>query len=144
MTNLIQTAGILTDATASSREEAVALCGSLLLQLGAVAEPYLDAMWERELIFSSYVGREVAMPHGTDASRKYVTKTQVVMVRLHQPIDWDGEEVKLCFGIAATGDQHGGILANLAEILMDDEKYAALLNEPSKEKIIELLNTESE
>lgn len=144
MTNLIQTAGILTDATASSREEAVALCGSLLLQLGAVAEPYLDAMWERELIFSSYVGREVAMPHGTDASRKYVTKTQVVMVRLRQPIDWDGEEVKLCFGIAATGDQHGGILANLAEILMDDEKYAALLNEPSKEKIIELLNTESE
>ena len=144
MNNLIQPAGILLDATASSREEAVALCGKLLIQLGAVSEEYAAAMWERELIFSSYVGREVAIPHGTDESRKFVISTQIVMVRLSKPLDWDGEEVKLCFGIAANGDQHGGILGNLADILLDDERYEVLLAESSKEKLIKVLNTESE
>ena len=144
MNNLIQPAGILLDATASSREEAVALCGKLLIQLGAVSKEYAAAMWERELIFSSYVGREVAIPHGTDESRKFVISTQIVMVRLSKPLDWDGEEVKLCFGIAANGDQHGGILGNLADILLDDERYEVLLAESSKEKLIKVLNTESE
>ena len=144
MNNLIQPAGILLGATASSREEAVALCAKLLLQLGAITEAYAAAMWQRELIFSSYVGREVAIPHGTDEARKYVLATQIVMVRLAEPIDWDGEEVKICFGIASNGDEHGGILANLADILMDDERYFQLLSSNSTEQIVELLNTESE
>lgn len=144
MTNVIQPAGILLGAAASSREEAVALCGQILLNLGVVSQEYMAAMWERELVFSSYVGREVAIPHGTDASRIYVKQTQVVMVRLLNPIDWDGEQVKLCFGIAASGDQHGGILANLADILLDDEKYQVLLTETDPEKIVDLLESEKE
>ena len=72
MTNLVQPAGILLDVTASSREEAVTLCGETLEKLGCVSSEYVAAMWEREQLFSSYVGREVAIPHGTDASRVFV------------------------------------------------------------------------
>lgn len=144
MTNLVQQAGILLDVTASSREEAVTLCGQTLEQLGCVSSEYVAAMWERELIFSSYVGREVAIPHGTDASRVYVKQAQVVMVRLQDAIDWDGDEVKLCFGIASTGDEHGAILGNVAELLMDDESYEQLLSSTDKTEILQLLNKESE
>jgi len=51
MANLLQLAGIALDAMASSREEAIALCGAKLVELGAVSPEYADAMWEREKIF---------------------------------------------------------------------------------------------
>ena len=66
MTDLIQRAGIRLDATASSPEEAVALCGQVLVGLGAVTQQYADAMWEREQKFSSAIGLGFAIPHGTD------------------------------------------------------------------------------
>jgi mannitol/fructose-specific phosphotransferase system IIA component len=144
MTNLVQSAGILLGVTASSREEAVTLCGTTLLDLGVISPEYVPAMWEREQIFSSYVGREVAIPHGTDEARKFVKQAQVVMLRFSNPIDWDGEQVLLCFGIAASGDEHGGILGNIADILLDDASYQKLLDETDVNKILELLNTESE
>lgn len=144
MTNLVQAAGILLGVAASSREEAVTLCGQTLEKLGCVSSEYIDAMWEREQIFSSYVGREVAIPHGTDASRVFVKHAQVVMVRFTSPVDWDGEEVKLCFGIASAGDEHGAILGNVAELLMDDESYERLLTSTDLNEVLALLNKESD
>lgn len=139
--SLIQASGIRIAAAASSREEAVALCGQTLLELGAVSEEYVPAMWEREQIISSFMGEGVAMPHGTDEARKYVKFDQLVFLRFVEPIDWDGESVSACIGIAANGDQHGQILGNLAEVLLDDEKRAELFSTDSVERILELLET---
>lgn len=140
MTNFLQLAGIRLGATASSREEAVRLCGELLHTLGAVQEQYVDAMWERENIISSYMGEGVALPHGTDASRQYVNFAQLVFVRFAEPVSWDGELVKLCIGIAAKGDEHGGLLGNLAEKLLDEESYKTLLETTSTTALLELIN----
>lgn len=140
MTNFLQLAGIRLGATASSREEAVRLCGTLLHTLGAVREPYIDAMWEREQIISSYMGEAVAIPHGTDASREYVNFAQLVFVRFAEPIDWDGDQVKLCIGIAAKGDEHGELLGNLAEKLLDEDSYSKLLNSTSTTDLLKLVN----
>ena len=142
MTNLVQPAGILLGVAASSREEAVTLCGKALLKLDCISSEYIDAMWEREQIFSSFVGREVAIPHGTDESRKFVKNTQVVMVRFTEPIDWDGDNVELCFGIASNGDEHGGILGNIADLVIDDETYEILLKSRDKDELLNLLNRE--
>ncbi len=138
---LIQASGIRIAAAASSREEAVALCGQTLLELGAVSEEYIQAMWEREQIISSYMGEGVAMPHGTDESRKFVKFDQLVFLRFAEEIDWDGVPVRACIGIAANGDQHGRILGNLAEVLIDDEKRLELFSTQSVERILELLET---
>jgi mannitol PTS system EIIA component len=140
MTNFLQLAGIRLGATASSREEAVRLCGELLQGLGAVESGYIDAMWERENIISSYMGEGVALPHGTDASRKYVNFAQLVFVRFSEPVDWDGEEVKLCIGIAAKGDEHGELLGNLAEKLLDPRSYKSLMESTSTTELLELIN----
>ncbi len=140
MTNFLQLAGIRLGATASSREEAVRLCGELLQGLGAVESGYIDAMWERENIISSYMGEGVALPHGTDASRKYVNFAQLVFVRFSEPVDWDGEEVKLCIGIAAKGDEHGELLGNLAEKLLDPSSYQSLMESTSTTELLELIN----
>jgi mannitol/fructose-specific phosphotransferase system IIA component len=139
--HLIQASGIRIAAAASSREEAVALCGKTLLELGAVSEEYVPAMWEREQIISSYMGEGVAMPHGTDEARAFVKFDQLVFLRFVNDIDWDGVPVRACIGIAANGDQHGQILGNLAEVLIDDDKRAELFSTDSVERILELLET---
>lgn len=141
---LIQAAGIRIDAAASSREEAVALCGKTLLELGAVSEEYVPAMWEREQIMSSFMGEGVAMPHGTDEARKFVKFDQLVFIRFANEIDWDGVPVRACIGIAANGDAHGQILGNLAEVLIDDEKREELFATDSVERILSLLETTEE
>ena len=57
MTSAILTArGIRLGCTATSREEAVHLCGELLNEIGAVERPYIAAMWERENLMSSFIG----------------------------------------------------------------------------------------
>jgi mannitol/fructose-specific phosphotransferase system IIA component len=140
MSNLLVLAGIRLDATASSQEEAVRLCGSALQELGAVTLEYLDAMVEREKIVSSYMGEGVALPHGTDESRKYVNFTQLVFVRFANAVDWEGEKVKLCIGIAAKGDEHGELLGNLADKLLNESSYSTLMNSVSEQEILDLLN----
>jgi mannitol/fructose-specific phosphotransferase system IIA component len=141
---LIQAAGIRIAATAFSREEAVALCGQTLLELGAVSVEYVPAMWEREQIMSSFMGESVAMPHGTDASRQYVLFDQLVFLRFENPIDWDGNNVQACIGIAANGDSHGDILGNLANVLIDDNKREELFSTTSVERILQLLQESEE
>ena len=143
MPNLLTQAGIHFGATASSKGEAVALCGAQFINLGAATQEYADAMWEREQIASSYLGNAVAMPHGTDESRKYVNFGQIVFIRFAEPFVWDEEEVKLCIGIAAQGDEHVEIIGNLAEALLDDEKFEVLLNTTDKLQVLEILNPAS-
>jgi mannitol/fructose-specific phosphotransferase system IIA component len=143
MPNLLTQAGIHFGATASSKEEAVALCGAQFVNLGAASQEYADAMWEREKIASSYLGNAVAMPHGTNESRKYVNFGQIVFIRFAAPFIWDDEEVKLCIGIAAQGDEHVDIIGNLAEALLDDEKFEILLSTTDRSQVLEILNPSS-
>lgn len=140
MTELLQLAGIRLGATASSREEAVRLTGEILLSLGAVESEYVNAMWERENIVSSYMGEGVALPHGTDASRKFVNFAQVVMVRFLEPVEWEGEAVKLCIGIAAKGEEHGELLGDLAETLLDPDSFQILMESQSTQELLDLIN----
>jgi len=140
MPPLLVKSGIHFGATASSKEEAVALCGQALVQLGAATSEYAAAMWEREQIASSYLGNYVAMPHGTDESRKFVQFGQIVFLRFAKPFIWDDEEVKLCIGIAAQGDEHVEIIGNLADALLDEAKFEQLLSTTVHEEVLKILN----
>ena len=139
MADLLQLAGITLDATASSREEAVALCGKMLVELGAVSAEYADAMWEREQVFPSEMGEGFAIPHGTDESRAFVNFDQLVFLRLREEITWVNEPVSVCVGIASAGDGHVEILGNLADILMDDDAAHVLRTSTNPEEIRDLI-----
>ena len=139
MANLLQLAGIALDATASSREEAVALCGKMLVELDAVSAEYADAMWEREQVFPSEMGEGFAIPHGTDESRAFVNFDQLVFLRLREEITWVNEPVSVCVGIASAGDGHVEILGNLADILMDDDAAHILRTSTNPEEIRDLI-----
>jgi PTS system mannitol-specific IIA component len=140
MPPLLVKSGIHFGATASSKEEAVALCGQALVSLGAATNEYAAAMWEREQIASSYLGNFVAMPHGTDESRKFVNFGQIVFLRFAHPFMWDDEEVKLCIGIAAQGYEHVEIIGNLADALLDEEKFEKLLSTNEHDDVLKILS----
>ena len=131
--------GIHLGVSASDRESAVRMAGASLLALGAIDAPYVDAMWERELIMSSYVGEALAIPHGTDASRRYVHHAQLTVLRFDEPIDWDGEPVRMAVGIASAGDEHVEVLGALAQALLDDELRAVLFTSTDVNEIAALL-----
>jgi len=140
MPSLLSKSGIHFGATASSKMEAVALCGAALQSIGAASKEYADAMWVREQIASSYLGNAVAMPHGTDESRKFVHFGQIVFLRFAQPFIWDDEEVRICIGIAAQGDEHVDIIGNLADALLDEEKFHTLLTTDNSDQVLAILN----
>jgi len=145
MTNqVLSVAGIELDATASSKEEAVALCADKLISLNAVKPEYKAAMWERENIISSYVGQFIAIPHGTNESRQIVNFDQIVFIRFNSDIPWGDGPVRICCGIASKNDQHIEILGNLAQSLMVPNAIDTLLETKDKQQIIDLLTAKDE
>ena len=139
MTDLIVLDGISLDAAASSKEEAVALSGKLLVELGAVSQEYADAMWEREQKFSSAIGLGFAIPHGTDESRVHVKFDQLVFLRLAEEIHWGDEMVKCVLGIASQGDGHVEILGNFAELVQDDKSLEMLVSSGTDVQVRDLI-----
>ncbi|NUT39333.1 MAG: PTS sugar transporter subunit IIA [Thermoactinospora sp.] len=137
MREVLQARAVRLGERAATREEAITRCGQVLVEIGAVAQPYVAAMLERERSISTYVGEGVAIPHGT--SKEHVTRDAICVLRFPDGIDWDGEHVVVCVGIAARGDGHVALLAELAEILLDPERARALREATDVEAVMKEL-----
>src|SRR6266567_2133792 len=120
-------------------DPAVRRCGEVLVGTGAVDPAYVEAMLERERSISTYVGEGVAIPHGTLASKDAVRRDALSFVRFPETVDWGGEQVTICIGIAAQGDGHIGILAALAEILLEPGRAEALRAADDPNEVLRLL-----
>lgn len=125
---------------ANDKWDALRQSGALLEELGAVDEGYADAILERESQISTYMGEGVSIPHGTDAARALVRRTALGFLQYPDGVDWEGETVYLCIPIAASGDEHVGVLSALAEVLVDGDSAAVLRQATDAETVLALLN----
>jgi PTS system mannitol-specific IIA component len=141
---LLSPASIRLGAAADDWEAAVREVGSVLVESGAVTDRYVDLMLERERSVSTFVGEGVAIPHGTLAGRELVLRDALCFVQYPAGVDWHGEDVRLCIGIAARGEGHVPILAQLAELLMEPERADALRTAASPAAVFALLTPEDE
>jgi PTS system mannitol-specific IIA component len=141
LTALLAESSIRLDQPAASRDEAIRATGQALVEAGAIDEGYIDAMFERENSVSTYVGEGVAIPHGTLAGKDSVKND---VLRFPTPVDWDGNEVSVTVGIAAKGNGHIAILSQLASILMDPDKAAALRGATTSDEVYELLQSDED
>jgi PTS system mannitol-specific IIA component len=144
LTELLAEASINLDASADSRDEAIRLAGAGLLAVGAIDEAYVDAMIDRENSVSTFMGEGVAIPHGTLAAKDSVRKDALSMVRFPGGVDWDGNDVRIAFGIAARGNGHIALLSQLATVLMDPDKAAALRAAESVDDVYALLRPDED
>ena len=135
-------------ATAVDKADAIRQAGELLVQGGCVEPGYVDGMLAREETMSTYLGEGVAIPHGQFENREQILQTGISVLQIPDGIEWeDGEKAHLIIGIAASADEHVGVLANLAEAIEDEEithklitttDPSVILNELGKEPTEEL------
>ena len=144
LTELLAEASITLDASATSRDDAIRQAGAGLLAVGAIDEAYVDAMIDRENSVSTFMGEGVAIPHGTLGAKDSVKADALSLVKFPNGVDWDGNEVTLAFGIAAKGNGHIALLSQLATVLMDPDKAAALREATTVEQVYALLESEDE
>jgi PTS system mannitol-specific IIA component len=144
LTELLAPASIRLDATAADRDDAIRQTGAALVEAGAVDASYVDAMLERENSVSTFVGEGVAIPHGTLAGKDAVKDDAIVVLRFPDGVDWDGNPVSVAVGIAAKGNGHIALLSQLATVLLDPDKAAALRGATTPEQVYELLASDED
>ena len=144
ITVLLAEQSINFNAVAEDRDDAIRQAGEALLAVGAVEASYIDAMFERENSVSTFMGEGVAIPHGTLAGKDAVKADALVLLRFPEGIDWDGNDVRLVFGIAARGNGHIALLSQLATVLLEPEKAEALRNATTTEQVYAFLESEDD
>jgi len=117
--NVLAADSIRLHGTATTRDEAIAEVGELLVSTGSVTTDYVTAMFARESSVSTYMGNLLAIPHGTNESKDEVHRSAVAVVRYDHDIDWDGHPVRFVIGIAGKGDSHLEVLGAIALVFSD-------------------------
>ena len=113
---------------AQSKEQVIREVGQMLADSGYVDPSYVDAMIEREKTVSTFMGNGLALPHGVEAAKREVKSSGIAVMTFSQGIDWDGNEVHMVIGIAGVGEEHMDILANIADIMMDEASSENLIS----------------
>ena len=126
MTDVLTPGAVLVGASAADRDAAIELVGKILVRDGRVTADYIDEMREREQIVSTYLGNGIALPHGTNEARTAVLQTGLAVAQFPQGVPWGDERAFIVVGLAATSEEHVGVLSRLAMILDDEELCSQL------------------
>ena len=130
---------------AGNKEEAIRQIAAALAQAGNVAGGYVDGMLAREQQTSTFLGNGIAIPHGTTDTRDQVLKTGVQVFQFPQGVTWgEGQVAYVSIGIAASSDEHLGLLRQLTHVLSDDSVAAQLKSAITAEELRALLMGEKQ
>ena len=125
---------------------AIKMAGRLLFESGYVEEEYMDAMIKREDDLSTYIGKGVAIPHGVGEAKKNIKKTGMVVLQFPEGVMFEDDLAYLVIGIAGVGNEHLGILSNIAVAIEgeDDNITNILKSTEDVEYIYNLFTVKSE
>lgn len=104
-----------------TQENVIRQVGQMLVDSGYVDQPYVDAMLEREKTCSTYMGNELALPHGVEAAKQEVKASGIAVMIFPEGTEWGEEKAKIVIGIAGVGEEHLAILGTIADKIMDEE-----------------------
>jgi PTS system mannitol-specific IIA component len=90
-----------------------------------------------------YIGNGVALPHGTEASRRYVKRTGLAIVQVPGGVDFGkGNVARLLVAVAALGEEHIDLLTEIAQICVDDEMLDRLINAATASELLSVIAPE--
>ncbi|MDF2907235.1 MAG: sugar transporter subunit [Herbinix sp.] len=125
---LLQKMNILINCKAKDKEAVIRDMGQLLCDSGYVEASYIEGMLERENSFSTNIGNGIAIPHGVEAAKSKIKNSGIAVMVFPEGTQWNEEKVKIVIGIAAKGDEHLDILANIADKLSAVEAVEEMLH----------------
>lgn len=123
---------------ADTKENVIRQVGQMLVDSGYVSPSYVDAMVKREESFSTYMGNELALPHGVEEAKKEIKASGIAVMIFPEGTDWGGETVKVVVGIAGVGEEHLQILSVIAEQALEEGNMERIIN-GSAQEVYEIL-----
>lgn len=137
MFNLLSLDNIKLSGEADNRKAAIEESCELLVTNGFINEEYVGKIFQREQIFSTYIGNGLAIPHsiGVERHEKLIKKSGLAFVRYEEAIDWDGDKVEFVIPIISTSKNHMDILVNLSRFFSKDTNIENLRLAKSKEEV---------
>lgn len=136
---------ILTATNASTKAEALKQAVDLLYVYGRTEQPRVveDAVWQREMTYSTGFGYGFAIPHCKTAA---VQSNSLVLLKLLEPVDWaavDEKPVRLVILLAIRevedSTAHMKVLSKLARQIMHEEFRARLEHEDDSAALCDFL-----
>lgn len=85
------------------------------------------------------MGNEIAIPHGTEAAKKDVLNSGVVIVQVPEGVDFDGNVVRLVFGIAGKNNNHLNILSQIAVACAEISNVRKMVDAQSADQVIDVI-----
>ena len=116
---ILEKANIILNCKAESSDDAIKAMGSLLMNAGYISEGYIQGMLNRDHSLTTYIGNDLAIPHGEYEVKDCVLKTGIAVMIYPDGIKWADGNVRIVIGIAAKNDDHMAILAKIADKLGD-------------------------
>ena len=135
---LLREGNILLNQHFNSKDEAIKKVGELLVSGNYVKEAYIGKMLERENISTTYIGNNIAIPHGTSGSQNEILKSGISIVQIPEGVSFGDDVAKVVIGIAGKGNTHLGLLSNIAVICSDMENVDKIVNAKTKQEILKL------
>ncbi|TQK18964.1 PTS system D-mannitol-specific IIA component (Fru family) [Microbacterium sp. SLBN-154] len=124
----------------ATREEAMREAAEILESVGAVTGAYFDAMQQREQTVSTYMGNELAIPHGTNETKDTILESGLSVVRYDGGVDWGGEQVTFVIGIAGKGDEHLEILSRIALLFSEEDDVVRLKSTSTAQELYDAVS----
>ncbi|MDQ0221185.1 PTS mannitol transporter subunit IICBA [Peribacillus cavernae] len=126
----------------ANKEDAIRFAGRALVNAGYVKETYIEAMIERDQMTSTYMGNDVAIPHGTEEAKKAVLKSGFTVLQVPNGVDFDGQKVRLIFGIAGKDGTHLDILSGIAVTCSDMDNIEKMVKAKTARELMDIINSE--
>ncbi len=130
---LLQKKNIILNCKAKAKEEVIREIGQILLDSGYVEKDYIEGMLERENTFSTNIGNGIAIPHGVEAVKKNIKSSGIAVMVFPEGTPWNEGMVKIVIGIAAMGEEHLDILANIADKLATEQAVEDIIRSSADE-----------
>ncbi len=125
---ILKKENIFLNCTPKPKEEIIKEIGALFLKDGYIMEEYIQGMLDKEVVFNTNIGNELAIPHGIEEAKKYVLHSGLCIMMFPEGTDWDSDEkVKIVIGIAGKGDDHVSILGKIAMELSEPEEVQKMV-----------------
>ena len=125
---ILETKNIFINQASGEKEDIIRRIGDIFSSQGYTNEYYTQAMLDKEKVFNTYIGNEVAIPHDIEEAKKHIKKTGLVLMTFPDGQDWGApEKVRVVVGIAAVGDEHLEVLQKIAMTFSDKKGLDQLL-----------------